>query len=391
MQKIDLVFMSSLNSPNGASVLVRKIQGANALFEQKGIHQRVIAPLEYCDGSGLKRGNMPKWELRLKNLIRSLSRKSVLLVIFRLQRAIFRPSRKIVERYDSMTDKASTVVFHEIYTCYEYLKKRRSEKQRVILILHGSGELFRFENYIETKIGKKILQRWSKYLEDCVLGGCDKIGFDADIPRRHFCELYPYDERKTFYVYNGIEERPMPSRSQYDKLRLICIATLSERKNQMGILNAIAMLPKEVQNKIELVLVGDGKVRLSLEHKAKQLESKIVFKGSANESEYYQYMLESNCFCLFSKSEGLPIAIIEGMRAGLPIIGSRVDGIPEEILEGETGFVVNLDEKELSEKFRFIVEHLDLLEEMGKKSYNYYVKKFTMQAMVDKYVQVYKQ
>lgn len=391
MQKIDLVFMSSLNSPNGASVLVRKIQGANILFEQKGIQQRIIAPLDNCNENGHNRDNMPKGELRLKNLIRSLSKKSVVIATLRLQRAVFGPSRKIVKRYDTMIDKAPTVVFHEIYTCYEYLKKHRSEKQRVILVLHGSGEMFRFENYVETKIGKIILRRWSKYLEDCVLKGCDRIGFDADLPRRHFCELYSYDEEKTFYVYNGIEERPMPSKKQYDKLRLICIATLSERKNQIGILNAIAMLPQDTQNKIELILVGDGEARISLENKARQLASKIDFKGSAIESTYYQYMLESNCFCLFSKSEGLPIAIIEGMRAGLPIIGSRVDGIPEEIIDGETGYVVDLDEKQLSERLQYLVDHICVLEEMGKASYDYYVKKFTMQAMVEKYVQIYRQ
>ena len=48
------------------------------------------------------------------------------------------------------------------------------------------------------------------------------------------------------------------------------------------------------------------------------------------------------------------------MRAGLPIIGSRIAGIPELIIDGETGFVVDLDDTLLSDRLHYIINHKEL-------------------------------
>lgn len=158
----------------------------------------------------------------------------------------------------------------------------------------------------------------------------------------------------------------------------------------MGILNAIELLPLSYQKQIELTLVGNGDMRMALEEKAKILAAKVTFTGSATESEYYGYMLQSNCFILYSKHEGMPIAVIEGMRSGLPVVGSRVDGIPEEIEDGKTGYIVDLDEAKLAEVLKKLVDHKDKLPEMGKASYELFLKRFTIEAMVDKYSQIFK-
>lgn len=49
------------------------------------------------------------------------------------------------------------------------------------------------------------------------------------------------------------------------------------------------------------------------------------------------------------------------MRAGLPVIGSRIAGIPELIIDGETGFVVDLDDTLLSDRLHYIINHKELL------------------------------
>ena len=156
----------------------------------------------------------------------------------------------------------------------------------------------------------------------------------------------------------------------------------------MGVLNAIAMLPEDYQKKVTFTIVGDGTERPPLEAKAKELTAKVVFTGSSKEVD--KHLKNANCYILFSKNEGLPMSIIEGMRAGLPIIGSRVGGIPEQIVDGESGFVVDVDEKQLAAKLKFLIDNLNLLPDMGKVSYNYYLEKFTLEAMVKKYAEIYK-
>lgn len=103
-----------------------------------------------------------------------------------------------------------------------------------------------------------------------------------------------------------------------------------------------------------------------------------------------KYLKSWESFCLYSKAEGLPISIIEAMRAGLPVIGSRIAGIPELIIDGETGFVVDLDDTLLSDRLHYIINHKELLPKMGEASFRLFEKQFTIRAMVEKYSKVYK-
>lgn len=74
-----------------------------------------------------------------------------------------------------------------------------------------------------------------------------------------------------------------------------------------------------------------------------------------NSNQVNDYLTNSDAFILFSKDEGLPISIIEAMRCGLPIISTRIAGIPEMIVEGISGYLVDVDEQQLSELFEKIL------------------------------------
>lgn len=387
MIKVDIIYGGDINAPNGASVLMKKLNDALGLFASNGIEQHLYSPS--LSGSTIKNGSTERQikESLKKKVIRSISQYSLVVSYLRYRRSLVNPANRAIKSYSNVEDKGGVVVFHELWTCYEYLRKYNNGNKKVILIIHGEGKTLSVNM---PRFDSVLMNHFRKQMHDTIINGCYRIGFDADLPRRNFCKINNFDENKSFYVYNGIEERPCPHIQYTDKLRLICVATLSDRKNQIGILNAIGMLDKKDQEKVNLVLVGDGPSRIELEAKARNLDAVVEFAGSMEEKEYYELMLKSNCFCLFSKSEGLPIAILEAMRAGLPIIGSRVDGIPEEIEDGKTGFVVELDERALSDRIKWILYHLDCLPEMGMASYNYFMKNFTTEAMVEKYVEVYK-
>lgn len=389
MLKVDLIYMSDINAPNGASVLVKKLNDVHDSFFEKGVEQRVVAPSlpnTQLPETGINTNTKPSL---IRRVVRFVSKYSVIVTYLRFYRSGMRLAEQIINQYEKIEDKGDVVVFHELLTCYAYLKRFRGNGQRVILTIHGNGEIWKMVYFGFPRMKSFVFYPYKKRITDIVFKHCDKIGFDADIPRKRFCATYARYEHKTFYAYNGIELRPCPNRGMASKLKMICIATLSDRKNQAGILNAIQLLSVDLQNKIEVIFVGDGNIRGLLEEKARSIHSKVTFMGSMVERDYNECLLNSNCFCLFSKDEGLPIAVIEGMRSGLPIIGSKVGGIPEEIIDGKSGFLVNLDERELSEKIKWMVEHVDSLDEMGHASYQHFVNNFTIEAMVRKYVEVY--
>ena len=386
MIKVDLVYSNYLNSPDGASRFVKTMADMCGLFAEQGIELRVItadlfSKKEFGDG-------MKENPSLVKKIVRFISKYSALVTILRIKRSSGFLAKRIIQYYENYQDKGSLIAFQEGSTAYEFFKKCHPSSQKILLTMHSNGEMWTMTAQSMPRINSVLLKGYREDFENTLFTNCDEIGFVADTPRKHFCSLYNYPEDRTFYNYNGIVFKPMPERTKSDTLDLVCVGSLCERKNQIGILNAIALLPKEVQKKITFRIVGDGTARLEAERKAKDLAAKILFVGSSNNVD--KHLQQSNCFVLFSKDEGLPISIVEGMRSGLPIIGSRIAGIPEQIIEAKTGFVVDLDEHKLAEKLQYCVNHIDELYDMGKASYEYFLQKFTIEAMVKKYAEIYK-
>ena len=383
MKKVDLIFSKTIYGPTGDCTFVRTMAENKKMFAENGLELRVITPDLYSLGSqAYKSNNVTK-----KHLIASFFTKfsAVATLIYILRRE--KKANKVLSYYNTLEDKGDIVAFQELLLCYQYLKCYHDTKQRILLTFHSSGDFWAMWYYQLPRLKSCLLTRFRRNVENTIIEKVNKFGFVANFPRMEFCGQYQIGIEKTFYVYNGIEANQCPVRTKCDKVKLICVGTLCSRKNQMGILNAVGMLDAEYQNQIEIVLVGDGDERNNLEVKAKSLISPVSFTGRTN--EVMKYLLTANIFCLFSKDEGLPISIIEAMRAALPIIGSKVAGIPEQIIEGETGFVVDLDERKLAKTLQFVVDNKSKLQEMGYASYQLFIKNFTSEAMVKKYARVY--
>lgn len=386
MIKVDLVYSNHLNSPDGASRFVKTMKGQNELFAKCGIDLRVITP-DLFSHKDFKEGSVAQPSV-MKKLIRTLSRYSVIVTRMRMNRSYTIPANIIVDYYEQMEEKGDVLAFQEGITAYCFLKRRKNKHQKVLLTLHNNGEMWSMIAQGMPRINSFFMKGFRRDFEKTLFEGCDRIGFVADAPRRHFCSLYPYRDEVTYFCYNGVEPKPLPKRVKSETLDLVCVGSVNERKNQLGVLNAIGLLPEDYQRRITFRVVGDGTAMPLLIEKAKDLKAHIIFVGSSNEVD--NHLQQANCFVLFSKDEGLPISIIEGMRSGLPIIGTRIAGVPEQIVDGKTGFLVDVDEQQLAYKFLYLVDHIDDLESMGKASYDYFIEKFTLEAMVKKYAEIYK-
>jgi len=384
MKKVDLIFSKSIHGPTGDCSFVRTMKEMKDEFAKNGIDLRVITPDLYSsDINIICRQNHVTWKHAIASFF---TRHSALATRIFLKLRSEKTADKILKYYYEIEDKGDIIAFQEMFVCYQYVKSYHS-RQRVLLTLHSSGDFWEMLYYSLPRLKSKLLANYKKNVAKTLIRGVDQFGFVADLPREEFCNKYHIEAQRTFYVYNGISPMTCPVRTNFDKVKLICVGTLSSRKNQMGILNAVEMMDEEYQKQIEITLVGDGDERNKLETKAKSLISSVVFTGSSN--EVIKYLSSANLFCLFSKDEGFPISIVEAMRSGLPIIGSRVAGIPEQIINGKTGFVVGLDENELANVLKYVIDHKILLREMGRASYQLFIENFTIDAMVKKYSRIY--
>ncbi len=121
---------------------------------------------------------------------------------------------------------------------------------------------------------------------------------------------------------------------------ILCVGRLCPAKGQHILLQAAKLLiDKGV--KFTLTLVGDGPDRESLESLTAKLGlgNKVEFTGSVNHDEVHQYYRQADVFCLPSFAEGIPIVLMEAMAQEIPVVTTRITGIPELIDDQQDGIL----------------------------------------------------
>ncbi len=125
---------------------------------------------------------------------------------------------------------------------------------------------------------------------------------------------------------------------KYNDFILLSVGQLSKRKNHKVIVNALSKITDE---KVKLLICGLGELENYLSDLVKQLnlEERVVFAGYRNDIKELLYI--ADCFVFPSLQEGLPVALMEAMSAGLPVVCSKIRGNTDLIENGKGGFLVD--------------------------------------------------
>jgi len=162
-------------------------------------------------------------------------------------------------------------------------------------------------------------------------------------------------------------------------------------KNQRILIEILPDL-KKISPQIKLILVGGGEEEGNLKKSAikKGAKNDVIFLGQR--SEVNQILKAFDIFVFPSLTEGLPLVVIEAMATGLPIVASYVGGIPELVVNGETGFLVSPTSKEeIKEAIIKLLNNPELRKEMGQIARKRFEAHFSLPQMVQKYIEVYEE
>ena len=191
-------------------------------------------------------------------------------------------------------------------------------------------------------------------------------------------------------VFNGINFDKCIEKNNYqtaDTFRFLHIGRFMDVKNQKLIIEAISDIKTEGYN-VAVDFVGSGETEAECKLLAEQfgVSDSIVFHGS--QSNVYPFYTDADAFLLPSKYEGMPMTLIEAMGSALPIIASKVGGIPDMIKDEVEGVLISADVESLRQAMKAIVDDKDLRCRYGKNAKKR-SDEFSSKRMADGYKQIY--
>jgi glycosyltransferase involved in cell wall biosynthesis len=192
---------------------------------------------------------------------------------------------------------------------------------------------------------------------------------------------------KLVTVHNGVPDTLHRARpGAYETPRIIMVARFVPQKNQQLLVEAVSRLGVPAI----LTFVGDGPLRPQVEAAAKACPSHVKVEFLGQRQDIPELLAQSHIFALSTNWEGFPISILEGMRAGLPVVAAGVNGVGEAVHDSENGILVRPHDGEgLYQAVDLLVTNAALRERMGTRSRLEYEQRFSVDAMLRKTTAVY--
>ncbi|MCR4346529.1 MAG: glycosyltransferase [Sulfuricaulis sp.] len=244
---------------------------------------------------------------------------------------------------------------------------------------YAPSRLSRFKIAVRHTLERRLARRFCRIatVSDAIRSYIEK---DIRIPARHLIT-----------VHNGIPANNISfiQRPERPHVTFMTVGRLAPIKNHALMLRAFHTVSKGNPN-VRLVIVGDGPERPALERFIREngLDDKVTLPGFRDDIDLL--LREADVFLLTSHYEGISIALLEAMRAGLPAIGTAVGGIPETIIDGKTGLLVAPDSQEdLVKAMLRLADSKTGRDDMGRQGYDYFIKEFSLATMLSRYEKLY--
>lgn len=246
--------------------------------------------------------------------------------------------------------------------------------RRIVLLVenHGDFEVMLFQQRQVTFKGlyRRVMRAAARF----ALRHADllrAVSATSKMQLEQWCPGRPVEQFMTWVdadAFTAVERTAPPSAS----CDLLCAAVLIPRKGIHILLDAFARIAPRFPD-AHLWLVGkpeNAAYAAQMQAKAKDLglTDRVTFVGGVDRDELARYMARARALVLDSQSEGLPRVVIEAMLGGLPVVASRVSGIPEVVEDGVTGYLIPPDDVDALETALLKVYTSPDLDSMGERA-----------------------
>ncbi|MBU4380828.1 glycosyltransferase family 4 protein [Candidatus Parcubacteria bacterium] len=312
--------------------------------------------------------------------------------------------KESVKAYKDLSSKEKIdVLISQSSAGLAVFKNARNVNVKKIAINHGTSfgefqtrlkQVHSLRNLIRLII-KDLPMLVGGYLEDYRLFKLgDKIVCVSGVVKGRVEKEFPKFQDKLVVIDNGVDIEKFKCRMTNVKLRsndkkemrLLTVGRVVKEKGLEVLFESLESL-KELGS-LRLTIVGGGSDLEYFKSLAKTLALPVDFVGEVTNEETVKYYQQADVFVLPTlRQEGFPMVLAEAMASGLPIIASRVGGIPSAIVSGENGILVTPASQEgLSNAIRQLAENPKLQETLSENALIASKEKYSQQTMVKKYL-----
>jgi glycosyltransferase involved in cell wall biosynthesis len=213
---------------------------------------------------------------------------------------------------------------------------------------------------------KKVFDGYKRYVLGPMLRRAHAIAVLSAEQKQFLEETYGVADHAVVVVPNGTDARFRPAlerKARHDRRRLLFVGRLSPQKNVGRLLRACARLPFPYR----LTICGDGVERASLEAEARRLGlTSVAFRGMLSPEQLLSEYHGSDLLVSSSDHEGMPLAVLEAMATGLPVVATDVPGNRETV--GGTGVLTPATDAGLAQGLTAVLEDEKLWLDLGARS-----------------------
>jgi glycosyltransferase involved in cell wall biosynthesis len=278
--------------------------------------------------------------------------------------------RKIISQKPDLVYFTLSPVGYAFYRDVIYVFLVKLFKKKIVFHLHGKG--------IKKKTDKVLL----KYLYRYVF----KNAYVICLSERLICDIEAVCKSVPFVVPNGVQFQTGDKSKIMEKngspLRILYLSTYARNKGILVLIEALKEIKRQGVH-FDARLVGspsDLTTELLKELiKNQDLSDCIKIIGPLYGDDKKKELQEADIFVHPTFNDCLPLVLMEAMQNSLPVISTYEGAIPDMVIEGETGFLIEKHNvAALVEKIKTLLENKELREKMGKKGYERFINNYTL-------------
>jgi glycosyltransferase involved in cell wall biosynthesis len=198
------------------------------------------------------------------------------------------------------------------------------------------------------------------------------------------------------YIPNGIDADrwSVADRKGHTGVPVVaCVGRFTPVKRQEDLVAAVALLRDQGVD-VRLRLAGDGPLLEAVRAQVATLglEDRVTLHGTLAPPEVAELLADADIACMPSSQEGMPGAVMEAMASGLPVVGTKVNGIAELVRDRDTGLLVEArDPQALADALAVLVTDPPLRHRMGAAGRRRIVDELSLEQMVEATTQLYRE